>query len=126
MKILGNILWFVFAGWVLWLAWILVGVLWCITILGIPIGLQCFKMAGLVVFPFGKDILYTNTGAMSLLGNILWLLLSGWQLALGAASLGILFCITIVGIPFGLQCFKIARLGLFPFGAQIVPIPPKQ
>lgn len=125
MKILGNIIWFLFGGIILGLSWFIVGVLWCITIIGIPFGLQAFKMAQLAFFPFGKEIIYPNSGAGSLLGNILWLLLSGWVLALEAAIIGLVFCITIIGIPFGLQCFKLAKLALLPFGAKVVPAAPK-
>ena len=95
------------------------GCLWCITIVGIPVGMQCFKFAGLSFFPFGKEVVYGG-GAVSLLLNIVWLIVSGIPLALESALIGILLCITIVGIPFGLQQFKIAKLALMPFGAAIV------
>ena len=101
------------------MSWALAGLLWCIPIIGIPVGLQCFKFASLSLFPFGKEILYAG-GAPSLLLNILWLVFSGLPLAIGHAIWGCLLCITIVGIPFGLQFFKIARLALFPFGSQVV------
>lgn len=122
MKVIGNILWFVFGGMWMGLGWILAGLLWCITIIGIPIGKQCFKFARLAFFPFGKQIVYGG-GAVSTLANIFWLILSGIPLALGSALLGCLFCITIIGIPFGKQCFKIAKLSLMPFGAQVVRVP---
>ena len=115
---LGNGLWFIFGGAAMGISWALSGVLWCITIIGIPIGIQCFKFAGLVFFPFGKEIVYGG-GAGSMLCNILWLIFSGIFLALEAAMLGCLFCITIIGIQFGKQCFKIAKLSLMPFGATV-------
>ena len=118
MSTLGNILWFLLAGLWLGLGWCIAGLLWCITIVGIPIGIQCFKLAGLAFFPFGKDIRYGG-GAASLLANILWIIFSGLALAISAALYGILLCITIIGIPFGKQCFKIARLALMPFGAEV-------
>ncbi|WP_139650870.1 YccF domain-containing protein [Raoultibacter phocaeensis] len=120
MSILGNILWFIFAG--LWqgLSWILVGCLWCITIVGIPVGLQCFKMAGLAFLPFGKEVEYGG-GVPSALANILWLIFGGVFLALEALLNGVVLCITIIGIPFGLQCFKQAKLALMPFGAEVMP-----
>lgn len=118
MGCLGNLLWFVFGGFLLGMGWLIAGILWCITIVGIPIGMQCFKFASLAFFPFGKEIEYGG-GAGSLLLNIIWLLVSGIELAAGAAVIGCVFCITIVGIPFGLQCFKIAKLALMPFGASI-------
>ncbi len=118
MRLLGNLIWFVFGGLWMGLGWTLAGVLWCITILGIPIGLQCFKFAGLAFFPFGKEVVYGG-GMGSLFLNILWLLISGIPLALQALFTGCVFCITIVGIPFGRQCFKLAKLSLMPFGAVV-------
>lgn len=100
------------------LGWMLVGLLWCVTIVGIPVGLQCFKFASLAFFPFGKVVLYGG-GAPSVLMNILWLLFGGLPLAVSSAIHGLIFCVTIVGIPFGLQCFKMARLALAPFGADV-------
>lgn len=119
MAFLGNLLWFLFGGLIGGLGWTLAGCLWCITIVGIPVGLQCFKFAGLAFFPFGKEIVYGG-GTFSVLVNIIWLLLSGLELTIGYVVLGCLWCITIVGIPFGKQCFKLAKLALMPFGASVV------
>lgn len=118
MGCLGNILWFIFGGFLSGLGWILAGCLWCITIVGIPWGVQCFKFSSLCFFPFGKEVEYGG-GVGSLLLNIIWLLLSGIPLALGSAVMGCLLCITIIGIPFGLQHFKIAKLALMPFGSSV-------
>lgn len=119
MRFLGNLIWFLLGGWLSALCWAAAGLLWCITILGIPIGLQCFKFASLSVFPFGKEVLYGG-GAPSLLLNIIWLLVTGLPMAISHALWGCLLCLTIIGIPFGLQFFKIARLALLPFGSHIV------
>lgn len=118
MSCLGNLLWFLCCG--LWqgLSWLLAGLLWCITIVGIPIGLQCFKFASLAFFPFGKEVRYGG-GTVSLLLNLIWILVSGIPLAVTAATNGILLCCTIIGIPFGLQCFKMAKLALMPFGTEV-------
>lgn len=118
MSILGNILWFVCGGLLSGLAWVLSGCLWCITIIGIPIGLQCFKFAILAFFPFGKEVVYGG-GAVSLLANIVWLIVSGIPMEVGNAAIGVVCCITIIGIPFGRQFFKIAKLALLPFGATV-------
>lgn len=118
MSCLGNILWFVFGGLISGLSWALTGCLWCITVVGIPVGLQCFKFAALSFFPFGKEVEY-GEGAVSLVINIIWLLVSGIPLAVEHAILGCLLCITIVGIPFGLQFFKLAKLALMPFGSTV-------
>lgn len=119
MGCLGNLIWFLCGG--LWqgVSWTLEGVLWCVTIVGIPLGLQCFKFAGLAFFPFGKEICYGG-GMGSLLANLIWIVVSGLPLALSAAINGLLLCCTVIGIPFGLQCFKFARLALMPFGASVV------
>lgn len=119
MKFIGNILWFVFGGFLSGLSWVLAGCLWCITIVGIPIGKQCFKFASLAFWPFGKDIEFGG-GAVSFIANIFWLIISGIPMAIGNFIVGCVWCITIVGIPFGKQFFKIAKLSLRPFGASIV------
>ena len=119
MGCLGNVLWFVFCGVFSGLSWCLAGLLWCITIVGIPVGMQCFKFASLSFFPFGKEVRYGG-GAGSLLLNIIWLIVSGVPLALEHAAFGVLLCITVIGIPFGLQHFKLAQLALMPFGAEVL------
>jgi uncharacterized membrane protein YccF (DUF307 family) len=119
MSLLGNILWLIFGGLLSGLGWILAGALWCVTIVGIPIGMQCFKLASLSFTPFGREVIYEG-GAFSFIVNVLWFLLSGLLLALENFLLGCLLCVTIVGIPFGKQFFKIAKLALAPFGAVVV------
>lgn len=119
MNTLGNVIWFIFGGFLGGLGWLLAGIIWCITIIGIPIGLQCFKFAGLSFWPFGKEVIY-STSSMSFLVNIIWLIISGFPLALAHCFSGIILCITIIGIPFGKQSFKLAKLALMPFGARIV------
>ena len=94
------------------------GCLWCITIIGIPIGKQCFKFASLSFFPFGKEVEYGG-GAGSLILNIIWLGVTGLPMALEHLACGVLLCMTLIGIPFGLQQFKLAKLALMPFGAEI-------
>ena len=121
MKTLGNLIWLIFGGFILALAWLIVGIMWCVSIIGIPIGVQCFKFAQLSFWPFGSEVVYGG-GAGSLLVNILWLIFGGIELALLAAGIGIAFSVTIIGIPFGLQCFKIAQLALMPVGARVRPM----
>lgn len=120
MNFLGNLIWLIFGGLVGAVSWFIAGCLWCITIIGIPIGLQCFKIAGLSLWPFGKQVVYSNS-SMSLIVNIIWLIFSGLPLAIGHFISGLLLCITIIGIPFGRQSFKLAQLALMPFGARVVP-----
>lgn len=119
MRTLGNLIWFLVAGLWLSLGWLLAGLLWCITILGIPVGVQCFKFAKLALWPFGKQLVFGG-GLGSALLNVLWIVVSGVPLAIEAALVGLVLCITIVGIPFGKQCFKLAQLALMPFGTQVV------
>ena len=114
MRILGNIIWILLSA----IGWWIMGILWCITVVGIPVGVQCFKLSSISLNPFGKKIV-NDGGTVSFLLNILWLIISGWELALGNAIIGCLFCITIVGIPFGKQFFKIAKVALMPFGAKV-------
>ena len=117
MRIIANIIWIIFGG--IWLAllWLLLGVLLCITIVGIPFGLQCFKMAWLSLAPYGKkvDLNFTEHP----IANTIWAVFGGWAIALIYLAVGLLNCITIIGIPRGIQCFKIMKLAFFPFGAKI-------
>jgi uncharacterized membrane protein YccF (DUF307 family) len=119
VRFIGNIIWMLFGGIFLALGWMLAGLILCITIIGIPFGVQCFKIAGLVLWPFGREVQIGNFGVGGLLFNIIWIIFLGWELALSHFITGLLFCITIIGIPFGLQHFKLAKLGLVPFGARI-------
>lgn len=118
MGCLGNMLWFICGGFVSGLGWCAAGVLWCVTIVGIPVGVQCFKFASLSFWPFGKEVRYGG-GAGSLLLNILWMVITGLPMAIASAGMGVVLCATIIGIPFGLQHFKIAKLAIMPFGAEI-------
>jgi len=119
MGCFGNILWIVFGGFIMAICWALVGLLWCVSVIGIPVGVQCFKFAGLALSPFGREVVFAG-GAGSVLMNIIWLIFGGLELALGSAIIGAVFCVTIVGIPFGLQHFKFAKLALMPFGAKVL------
>ncbi len=118
MRLLGNIVWFLFGGFVSGLMWLISGLLWCFTLIGIPYGRQCFKFASLSFFPFGKEVVYGG-GAISTLANIIWLVFFGVWMSLYNLLIGLLWCCTVVGIPFGRQFFKIAKLSLTPFGARI-------
>lgn len=119
MSAIGNILWFLFGGLIGGLSWVFAGLIFCVTIVGIPVGMQCFKMAQLAFFPFGKEVVYGG-GGFSFLVNLIWILFFGWEMAIGYAVLGLVWCVTILGIPVGKQCFKMAKLALMPFGAEVV------
>ena len=117
MKFIGNILWLLLTGFWTGLMYFFLGIMWCITIIGIPFGLQCFKFARLSFWPFGSTV-KANFGKHAIL-NIIWFLFGGFSLALSFFFTGIFWCITIIGIPFGRQCFKFAKLSVGPFGATI-------
>ena len=121
MKLLGNILWIVLGGIFISMYYALVGLLFCITIVGIPFGIQLLKIAGFALWPFGRQIVAgeTDGGCLSLIMNVIRIILGGVEIALAHIGLGLGFCITIIGIPFGLQHFKMALLALAPFGKQI-------
>ena len=118
MRLLGNLIWIVFGGLISALLWAAAGLLWCATVIGIPVGLQCFKLAGISLNPFGKEVYYEGE-VVSFLLNVIWFLVSGLELALINFIFGVLLCVTIIGIPFGKQFFKIAKLSLRPFGAVV-------
>ncbi len=117
MKLIGNILWFILGGLILGLAWTLLGLFLCITVIGIPFGIQCFKAAKLSFFPFGKTV--DIDFAEHPIANVLWAVFFGWEMALGYLFGGIICCITVIGIPVGLQMFKFMKLAFLPFGADI-------
>lgn len=121
MNFLGNILWFVLGGFLVSLYYFIVGVLFCITIIGIPFGLQLIKLAGFALWPFGHDIQSdTNDGGcLSIVMNVIWILVGGVEIAMIHLTFGAFLCITIIGIPFGFQHFKMALLALIPFGKKI-------
>lgn len=118
MSLLGNVAWLVCGGLVSALSWCVAGLIFCASVIGIPVGIQCFKFAQLSLAPFGKEVAYSG-GAISFLVNVIWLLVSGIPLALLHLALGVLLSVTVVGIPFGLQCFKFTKLSLAPFGAYV-------
>ena len=118
MRVLGNILWIILGGLAIAIGWALVGLILCISIIGVPLGIQAFKMAGLTLTPFGKTVEYGG-GVGSVLINIIWFVLAGLWMAIGYILAGLLNCVTIIGIPFGIQSFKMAKLALWPFGSQI-------
>lgn len=117
MKLIGNLIWLIFVGLTSGIAWFFLGLLWCITIIGIPFGKQCFKLARLYVWPFGTSV-DSNFGKHPI-ANVIWMIFGGLAMAVSFVIAGIIFCITIIGIPFGKQCFKLASLAIAPFGARV-------
>ena len=117
MKLIANIIWFILGGLWLGLGWAFLGLLLCITIIGIPLGKQCFKAAKLTFAPFGKKVVVHFERHP--IANLVWMILAGWELAVGYFFASLVCCITVVGIPFGLQGFKLMALAFCPFGAEV-------
>jgi len=118
----GNVLWLIFAGIWLCIAYVIAGILAMVTIIGVPFGVQAFKLAGYALWPFNRMVVVDRRrdAGLSLLGNVAWFLVGGWWLAIAHVVFGFLLLITIVGAPLGLASFKMAGLALAPFGKRIV------
>jgi uncharacterized membrane protein YccF (DUF307 family) len=121
MNLLLNIIWLLFGGFIVVIAYILGAVLLCITIIGIPFGIQCFKLAGLAVAPFGREVREKEppSGALAVIMNIIWILLPGLELAVFHLCMALLYAITIIGLPLATQHLKMTRLALIPFGFEV-------
>ena len=131
MTLLLNILWFIFGGFAAGLAWVLAGLILAITVVGLPWAGAAFRIAGFTFAPFGRQVIDRQaiagrtdlgTGSLGFLLNVIWLLLGGWYIALVHIVIGVAQCITIIGIPFGLQHFKLAIIALAPVGKAVVPV----
>ena len=118
MRTIGNLIWILTGGWVTALMFAVAGLLFYVSVIGIPLGRQAFKMAALTLAPFGKTVVFGG-GAPSLVANAIWIVLVGAWAAVVYALEGVAFCVTIIGIPFGIQLFKMAMLALAPFGAEV-------
>ena len=127
MALLGNILWFVFGGGIVAaISWLLTGLVLAITVVGIPFAVAAFRIAGFAAFPFGRELVDARAvGEERILGtglsNLLWIVLAGIWLTIGHVFLGVGYCLTIIGIPFGLAHFKLASVSFAPLGKRVVP-----
>jgi uncharacterized membrane protein YccF (DUF307 family) len=121
MKFLGNIIWIIFGGFIISFQYVVGSIVLMITIIGIPFGLQTLKLAMLALWPFGSKVTDSSNsgGCLSVIMNVLWILCGGIWICITHLVFGLLFCITIIGIPFGMQHFKLAGLSLTPFGKSI-------
>ena len=121
MSLLGNLVFFIFGGFAIFLGYVLGGILLCLTIVGIPFGLMCFRLAGGVIAPFGREVRQKEPpgGALALIMNIIWIILPGLELAIMHLLLAVLFALTIVGIPIAVQHVKLAPMALLPFGHEM-------
>lgn len=121
VRTLGNVLWFLLAGWWLAILYAVAGVIACVLVVTIPFGIASFRLAGYALWPFGRRVeVHRGAGVPSLLGNVVWIVLFGWELFLAHVLAGVLLCVTVVGIPFGVASFKMAGLALVPLGTRVV------
>jgi uncharacterized membrane protein YccF (DUF307 family) len=120
-----NVIWLVLEGFWMAIAYILAGIVCFVLIITIPFGIASFRIAGYVLWPFGRTVeRRPSAGIGSAIGNVLWIILFGWWLALGHLVAGVLLLLTIIGIPLGIASFKIIPITLVPLGTQIVPVRP--
>ena len=121
MNLLLNIIWLVFGGFLIVIGYLLGSILLCLTIIGIPFGVQCFKLAGLAIAPFGREVREKDPpgGCVAVVMNIIWIILPGLELALCHLFLALFFAITIIGLPIAAQHLKMTRLALIPFGFEV-------
>lgn len=123
MRLILNVIWLVFGGFWLFCGYLLAGLLMCITIIGIPFGIAAFRIALYALWPFGRRVVSRPTaGIGSAIGNVLWLVLAGWWLALGHLVTGVAMCLTVIGIPLGLANFKLIPVSLLPLGKDVVTV----
>jgi len=121
MRLILNLIWLILCGWWMAILYVLFGILAAILIITIPFAIACFRIASYVIWPFGRSIEIRRTAGLgSIIGNIIWVILFGWELALGHLIAGITLCLTIIGIPLGLANFKLIPISLLPLGVQIV------
>lgn len=124
MRVILNLIWLLVAGIELALAYVVAGLVLMITIVGIPFGVQAFKLAGFALWPFGRAVVRTRSpGLLAGIGNLLWIVLAGWWLALAHIVTGIALCLTVIGIPMGIANFKMVSMAFAPFGREVVERP---
>ncbi|HJZ06522.1 MAG: YccF domain-containing protein [Trebonia sp.] len=122
MRLILNLIWLILCGWWIAILYFLAGIIAFILIITIPFGIAAWRIANYALWPFGRSIVRRpRAGIGSLIGNIIWIILLGWELALGHLISGVLLCLTIIGIPLGLANFKLIPISLLPLGVQIVP-----
>jgi uncharacterized membrane protein YccF (DUF307 family) len=126
MNLLLNIIWLILGGFIVVIAYLLGGILLCVTIIGIPFGIQCFKLAGLALMPFGREIREKEppSGALAVIMNVIWIILPGLELAVFHLIMALLFALTIIGLPLAAQHLKMTRLAILPFGFEVKEMRP--
>lgn len=135
MRFAGNVIWFVLGGWYIALIWLLGAAIFAISIIGIPLTIAALQMASLSAWPFGREVVHVReldgkgvtattavTGTVGFVVNVVWALTFGWVLFLSYLFSGVLCCLTLIGIPLGLQAFKLAGISLWPVGRRVVTV----
>ena len=135
MRFAGNVIWFVLGGWYIALIWLVGAALFAVSIVGIPLTIAALQMASLSAWPFGREVVHIReldgkglssstafTGTIGFIANIVWACTFGWVLFISYLFSGILCCLTLIGIPFGLQAFKLAGISFWPVGRRVVPV----
>lgn len=121
MKVLLNVIWLVLCGFWMAVGYVVAGIVCCLLIITIPFGIASFRMANYALWPFGRTLVEDrDSGVLALLGNIIWIIVAGWWLALAHITTGIALCLTIIGIPLGIASFKLVPVSLVPLGQRIV------
>lgn len=121
LSLILNIIWLLTAGWSLFLGYVLAGIIACIFIVTIPFGLASFRIAGFVIWPFGREVVDTHRGgAASAIGNVIWFVIAGWWLAIGHVLTAVAQAITIIGIPLAWANIKLIPVTCFPFGKEVM------
>ncbi|WP_018657728.1 YccF domain-containing protein [Actinomadura flavalba] len=127
MRTLLNVLWLVLSGFWMAIGYVIAGIICCVLIITIPFGIASFRIAVFALWPFGNRVVRRpGAGAGSAVGNVIWIVVAGWWLALGHITTGIALCLTIIGIPFGIANFKLVPVSLVPLGREIVPTDDRQ
>jgi uncharacterized membrane protein YccF (DUF307 family) len=123
VRTIGNVLWFLLAGFWLAIGYVVAGIVAFVLIVTIPFGIASFRLAGFVLWPFGRTVVWQRTaGIWSVIGNVIWFLVVGWELAVLHLVAGLLLAVTIVGIPFAIACWKMVPLALMPLGREVIPL----
>lgn len=124
MKVLLNVIWLLLCGFWMALGYVVAGIVCCVLIVTIPFGIASFRMANYALWPFGRTLVEEqDSGAASAIGNVIWIIVAGWWLAIGHITAGLGLCLTIIGIPLGIASFKMLPVSLVPLGRRIVELP---
>ena len=122
MRTILNVIWLVLCGFWMWLGYMVAAIICCVFIITIPFGVAAARIGFYALWPFGRTVVrHPQAGTGSMIGNVIWIVLCGWWLAVGHLITGVTMCLTIIGIPLGIASFKLIPISLMPFGTEVVP-----